>query len=119
MLVLLAKGLIFFQKSFAGLQRFGLNRYPLLLMIMLCFALNRYGVASINTERRDLQSRVAFLQEELKGLQQRNDKLRKEVEYFEDPRWQEMVIMRHLLLFADNVKVYWFTMDEHKESTES
>lgn len=85
----------------------GIYRWHLVLIVMLIFAINRYAVASLSKEKRSLQSRFDLLVQESDRLKSKIDILSSQIKSFHDPRWQEMVIMRNLLLFPEESEVYW------------
>lgn len=100
-----------------GIQS-GLDRWPLVLILMLCFALNRYAVATIESQKRELVARQLLLESEKGVIEKKIQQLRAHIDYFDKPAWQEMVIMRDLLLFPEKGEVYWFLSEDRAKQEE-
>lgn len=85
-----------------------LANWRVILLAMLCFALNRYAVFVIAHEKRELQTRDLQLRLQIANLKEQNRQIESKLQESSDPRLQEMLIMQHLLLFPASTQVYRF-----------
>jgi hypothetical protein len=80
---------------------------------MLIFAMNRYAVAWIEDEKKELMGRLEQLEKRTSRLDLKIEEASTKVKAAGDPRFQEMMIMQKLMIVPDNHEmVQWSPVKE-------
>jgi hypothetical protein len=95
-------------KGLKALKERLIIHWGILLLAMFCFAINRYAVSFIYKEQKNLRQLLIELQTTSKQLEEQLQLTELKISQFDDPRFQEMLIMKHLLLFPESTTVYHF-----------
>lgn len=103
--------LLLFQKVWKHFQFLGiilLDSWALLLALMLIFALNRYAVSWIESERREIHARLVDIEKETEFLEKKIGRISLEKQSCENLKFQEMKLIEKMLIVPDNCEMFYW-----------